>query len=195
MSTPLRENLFYYSLLFFCIALPFSIALISVAGVLTLVSAIVSLDYKKAKDVFRERKYLLAVSGVYLLTIVGLIACRDIRWGLYDLKKALPFLLVPLSFVIGAKLKERQFVVLLELLSIAVFLSALITYCKFQLGDQIALLDAQYVGFIHHIRFSLVILVVFLTQFYLADRRWQEYSFYRRALAITLNLFLSYNFV
>jgi len=66
----------------------------------------------------------------------------------------------------------------------------LITYCKFQLGDQIALLDAQYVGFIHHIRFSLMILVVFLIQFYLANRRWQEYSLYRRAVAIMLNLFL-----
>jgi hypothetical protein len=190
MKTSSPKDLFYYSLLIFCVALPFSIALISLVGGFVFISAIISANFATIRNEFRERRLLMFVAGVYLIPVLGLFFCKDPGNGIYDLKKALPFLIFPFSFSIGPKLSRIQFKYVLQLFSGAVFLAALITFIRFQLSNNPALLDAQFVGFIHHIRFSLMILVVFIAQFYLQRMYWPEYSRIHKLLWITISTFL-----
>jgi len=167
MKTLKRESFFYYGLLMFAVALPFSIALISLSAVLLLLFSFVDFSRDRFKANFYERKYLLFFVAIYLLHVLGMVFCKDFAAGLYDLNKALPFLLAPLAFLFGTKITKGQFRIVLNVFSWAIFFSALITLTKFYQGGDQLLLDAQFTGYIHHIRFSLMIVLALAIQIYL----------------------------
>ncbi|WP_163718761.1 O-antigen ligase family protein [Mangrovibacterium lignilyticum] len=187
-----RKPLFYYSLLLFAAALPFSVALISIAAALALIFAFVSSERNSWGDVFAERKYLLLIVSIYLIHALGMLFCKDLAAGFYDLNKALPFLLVPLAFYVAPKLTLVQLRNVMQLFSLAVFFSALITFCKFYWASDQLLLDAQFIGFIHHIRFSLMIVLALSIQVYLLATRWKVLGLWYIAATIGTGLFMLY---
>lgn len=167
MITLKRENFFYYGLLLFAAALPFSVALISLSAILLLLFSFISFNRDRFKASYHERKYLVFFVAIYLLHVLGMVFCKDLAAGLYDLNKALPFLLVPIAFLFGTKITTKQFRITLSVFFWAVVFSAFITLVKFYLATDQLLLDAQFTGYIHHIRFSLMIVLALAIQIYL----------------------------
>lgn len=145
------------------VALPFSEALISISGVLLF---LVSLFYIKKTDLkhrISEGKYLLLFSSVYIVYVVGILFCNDQQWGIYDLQKNIPYIIIPLAFFFYGKIETDKLKKLLLIFASSVLLAGLITMISFYLKDQSSVLDAQESGFIHHIRFSFqVILAIVL---------------------------------
>ncbi len=154
---------YYASLLLFAVALPFSEALISVSGVLLFITSLLSVPKGQFSEKIRKGKLLILFSSIYLVYLLGFIFCNDMHWGMYDLQKNLPYLLIPIAFIFAKKLKAEQIKTFLLTFSAAVSLSALITVVNFYLSNQNSVLDAQEFGFIHHIRFSFeVIFSIFI---------------------------------
>ena len=168
---------FYFSILLLLIALPFSKGLISIAAVLMFFASLLRIR----KGDFRQKlvggKDLLFFSSTFLIPLIGLFYCRDGYWGLDDLKKFIPFLIIPLSFVFAGRFSFSAVRRLLFIFSIAVVFSALWAVLAFYFSSEQSILEAQEYGFVHHIQFSLlVIMSIFILVssllFYLRDKNW-----------------------
>ncbi len=189
-----KINWFYASLILFMVALPFSEALISISGVLLLIAAVFHRKHRSKLLSLPQQKELLLFSSIYLVYLLGFFFTDDRKWALYDLQKNIPFLIIPLSFIIAKPLKNKQLINLLKIFVAAVSLSALITMLDFYLNDETSVLQAQQFGFIHHIRFSmqlvfsLIILAVLLYLKRTQMNRWLKPVAY--ALMLFLLLFL-----
>ncbi|WP_430972403.1 O-antigen ligase family protein [Sunxiuqinia rutila] len=174
-------NWFYGVLALFVVALPFSEALISIAGVLLLLVSFWSRENGSVAKRFSQNKSLLFFSSIYLVYLIGSFFSTDSKWAFYDLQKNIAYLIIPLAFINGCSIKLRQLNNLLRLFVGAVSASALITVVNFYLQDELSVLKAQEFGFIHHIRFSfqvvfaMVIISVFL---------YRHWSMFKRGLKL-----------
>jgi hypothetical protein len=163
-----QPDWFYLTLAVFMVSLPFSEALISVSGVLLLLVSFFQASKQSLVAKIKSRKNLLLFSTIYLIYLIGFIFCSDLKWGIYDLQKNIPFLIIPFAFILGKKITEKQLAKLLKLFAVAVLVSAIFTMIGFYFNDEKTVLRAQEFGFIHHIRFSsqvifaLVIFSIFL---------------------------------
>jgi O-antigen ligase len=175
-----KINWFYAALILFMVSLPFSEALISISGVLLL---LISFFHRKRSSELlspAHQKELLLFSSIYLVYLLGFLFTDDQKWALYDLQKNIPFLIIPLSFMIAKPLSKEQLTNLLKVFVVAVSLSALITIVGFYLNNEASVLRAQEFGFIHHIRmsmqvvFSLIIVAVYLWLNWKRAASWQK---------------------
>lgn len=159
---------FYWTLALFMVSLPFSEALISISGVLLFIVSLFQLKGESVKEKLIEKRYLLIFASIYLVYIIGFFFNNNLKWAIYDLRKNIPYLIIPFAFIFAKPIRKKQFINLLKLFALAVFLSSSITMIRFYLRDERTVLNAQEFGFIHHIRFSfevifsIVILTVFL---------------------------------
>jgi len=153
------HSLYYYSLLLFVSVAPFSAALISIATVVCFISAIVTFEkgaFEAQKD---QRIYYLFPFAVFIIQVISFCFTSDVKSGLHDLQKQLPYFLFPLGFLLAPALSRKQMYNLFKLFSLAVFLAALIAMGGFYWEGKNMSMDTQFGGFIHHIRFSQMILL------------------------------------
>ncbi len=187
-----KINWFYAALILFMVSLPFSEALISISGVLLLLASFFHRKRRPELLPLAQQKEFLLFSSIYLVYLLGFLFTDDQKWALYDLQKNIPFLIIPLSFIIAKPLSKEQLINLLKIFVVAVSLSALITVVGFYLNDETSVLRAQEFGFIHHIRlsmqvvFSLIILSVYLHLNWTREKRWLKPA----AIAVMLFLLL-----
>ena len=185
-----KINWFYAALILFMVSLPFSEALISISGVLLLLTSFFNRKHRSDLFTLAQQKELLLFSSIYLVYLLGLLFTDDRQWALYDLQKNIPFLIIPLSFLIAKPLTKAQLDNLLKIFVVSVIVSAFITMVDFYLKDETSVLSAQEFGFIHHIRFSMqlvfswIILAVFL---YL---NWTRAGRLLKLAALAMMLFL-----
>ena len=186
-----QTNWFYPALALFMVALPLSEALISVAGVLLFLVSVFQFRKYTLSQQIKNSKELLLFGTIYLVYLIGFLFCANLKWGIYDLQKNIPFLLIPLAFVFGCQVDAKQLTNLLKLFTIAVLASAVITMAGFYLKNEQTVLRAQEFGFIHHIRFSiqvvfaLAILLAFLLTSYFKLKNFEKIA------AVSAVVFLS----
>lgn len=184
-----QTNWFYIALIIFVVALPFSEALISISGVLLLLTSFLQIKKHTLANKLRNGKYLILFSSIYLVYLIGIIFCTDFKWGIYDLQKNIPFLIIPLAFLFGSPIEARKVVVLLKYFAGAVIGSALITLVTFYLNDERTVLQAQEFGFIHHIRFSFQLVLATIIISYFLVEKFFSYSWY---VIVGLILFIAF---
>lgn len=153
-----RYNLFFLSLLLFSAALPLSAGAISVAGGVAVLAAIASQKAGQKPEPVRSRICYWFPVTVFTLQLVGLVFTSNTAGALYDLKKAAPFLLMPLAFFVAPPLTSIQRTTILKLFAGAVIVSAGLTMVQYYRSGSTTILNTQFAGFIHHIRFSLMVL-------------------------------------
>ncbi|MGQ7870810.1 O-antigen ligase family protein [Sunxiuqinia sp. sy24] len=183
-------NWFYGVLVLLMVALPFSEALISIFGVLLF---LISFWYRSRISLanrFKQNKPLLLFSTIYLVYIIGTLFSTDFKWALYDLQKNIPYLIIPLAFIIAGPIKLKQLIKLLKLFVISVSVSALITIIDFYLQDEISVLKAQEFGFIHHIRFSFQVVFSLVISSVLLFQNWLKTKVVLKIATLSLLLFL-----
>lgn len=188
---------FYFTLALFMVSLPFSEALISISGVLLFLVSLLQIKKQTFFQKLKGRRQLVLFSSIYLVYLIGFIFTKDFQWGVYDLRKNIPYLIIPLAFLFEKQINTKQLINLLKLFALAVFASAAITMIGFYFKNERTVLDAQEYGFIHHIRFSfeVVLAMIILSVFLLAN----QFQFKRvgkltiLAVIVFLFLFLIWN--
>ncbi|MCW0484958.1 O-antigen ligase family protein [Gaoshiqia sediminis] len=181
---------FYLSLMLLVVSLPFSAGMISVAAVLLFIVSLFRISQNNFRNKLAAGRNLLIFASVFLVYLFGLLICRDWKWGLYDLQKNIPFLMIPLAFVFGPQLSARKSKKLLLIFALAVVLSALSAVVLFYGSTRLSVLEAQELGFVHHIRFSFQVILSILILSIPLILAYSEMSLREKFLRLGGGLFL-----
>src|ERR1035437_9289518 len=132
MQITSQKNFFSYSYLFgiFLLAasLPWSNLLMSISEIILLFSWLFGGDLLEKLKLFAKNKTALAISSVFILHLIGLAYTSDFAYGMEDVRKKIPLLLLPLIFSSSAPLKKELFEKILSLFSISVIAATFVCF-------------------------------------------------------------------
>jgi hypothetical protein len=161
LNTP-QKNFFSYSYLFgiFLLAasLPWSNLLMSIAQFILLFSWLFGGHLSLKLKLFAKNKTAVVISSVFILHLIGLIYTSNFSYGMEDVRKKIPLLMLPLIFASSTPLKKEIFEKVLSLFTISVITASII--CFFALlgfTHKQILQPSDASIFISHIRFGLLI--------------------------------------
>ena len=130
MSSNISDKLYYYSLLFIAITipfqwkyLPFTIGII-VLGIIWLFNGRISTKIK----IFFNNSYAIFLSSLYIIYLISLVYSENKEYAYIDLLLKLPLLLLPLFLSTSEVLKKTQILIIIKAFAISTFFAALITF-------------------------------------------------------------------
>lgn len=110
--------MYFVSLCGVAITMPLTIKLNGFFIVLTIVSAALCFMSHKNKIIFNTQIVLFL--ALYFGALVGVINSTNIKIAYFDLEQKLPWIFLPLVFLIGDKLTKKEFIVILQAFLISV---------------------------------------------------------------------------
>lgn len=168
-----REMCFFVTLLIFTAALPFSEALVSVASGLLLLQAVALQSWQHPSVDLKSWKVLLFPFSIFLLYVAGTFFTKDLSFALYEWKKTIFWVIVPLAFFISPRLTDKQVYVVLLSFSAFVILSGLMATGKLLLHEHFRLTGFRSASIVSHIRFSMqVVLAVIILGWFLFRKKF-----------------------
>ncbi len=164
-------------LLFLCAALPSSMFVMSVSGILLSAGYVFGGEYAEKWKVFKANRLLHVFLGFYLLHLIGLAYTSDWDYGMEDVRKKLPLLYLPVVLSFYGRRWSSEFWKLL----FAVFVSACLAVTLIGFGKLLSL-EGNYnyrslSPFISHIRLALLLIMAIgfcAIQFFQTEKRWQQ---------------------
>jgi hypothetical protein len=165
--TNLRENTFYYGLLLFVFLLPFSEASVSIASGFLLVQSVALTSWKHPSYPHGDRKTLLLITSVFLIYLLGTFFTKDLPFAVYEWKKVIFWIVIPVAFFLSPALSREKFIILLFLFCLSVFIASLTGVVKLVFSSYFHIIDFRKIILISHIRFSfqIVLAIIILTWF------------------------------
>jgi len=161
-----KENLYLFSLGAFLVALPTSIALLSITAVTLLIVWILTGDYKVKWNRLIRNKNALLMMSIPVLYLIGLCFTHNFALGLQEFNKSLYWFIF--AFVLGSSspTSYKATYRLLGLYVLVVSITAGVALLKLLLLDSIHFFDFRQVTWIDHIPFSYQIAFVIWLVFY-----------------------------
>ncbi len=149
------------------IALPLSKFLISLSQIILLITWISDGSIKDKIASFFNNKLAVLFASVFLMHLLGLLYTSDFEYGIEDLKKKIPLLLIPLIFSRVKPLNVEKFHVILLFFVASVLLSSLISFyiITTSFGKELVEIRDAFI-FVSHIRLSLMISFSSFISFY-----------------------------
>lgn len=154
-------NLFYFVMVGFVLVLPFSQALVSIFSGILLFVALVEDSWANKMMRLKQRKYVLLMPSIFLVYFFSSIFTFNSGAALYDLKKNLFFLVIPLAFIFGKPINDKEKRVVFYAFALSIFVSVLIAFMKWLFMPDTTNFGVHSVSFISHIRFSFQLLLAF----------------------------------
>jgi len=114
----IAHKMYIASLCGVAITMPLNLKLNGLLIILTGVSALLCFISHKNKIVFN--KLMLFFMCLYLGAVVGVINSTNLKIAYFDLEQKLPWLSLPLIFLIGNKIKKEEFILILKLFLISI---------------------------------------------------------------------------
>jgi hypothetical protein len=187
-----RENAFFFSLIFTVAVFPFSEALVSIASGLLLLQAIVLRSWLHPSFKNRDTVSFLLLLSIFGVYVIGALFTNDFSFALYELRKVIFWIVIPLAFFLSPQLEKHKIYLVLKIFILAVTISAITFTFKILLHRYFQIEDIRSVGFISHIRFSyqVVLSLIILAWFFI--KRINLGIEKGRTLLIGLFLFLTY---
>jgi hypothetical protein len=149
------EKVMFVLFSLFSLSLPFSKSFISIITVAILVFALYFCvkDKKHTPIKFSDKTLwlIMSVFGVYLF---WMIFTNNIGLAIYELNKALPWVLIPLGIYLSPRLNKKSIWVLLSIFIIGVFVATLIGFTKMLFYQNLGIVNFRHTSFISHIQFS-----------------------------------------
>lgn len=151
--------------------LSLSIILLSINWVAEIVISLIRKDERYSCEklsILKTRKSLWLFLSIYFLHLIWFFNTDDFSYAFHDIRIKLPLLALPLIYGTSPPFEKRHFKLILQLFLATVLISSFIsTYIILGLS-KIDLIDPRYASlFISHIRFSLIIVLLIYTLFYL----------------------------
>lgn len=165
----LRERVFFAGLLLFVIFLPFSEALVSILSVFLLLQALILRSWNHPSVPRGRPVSLLMITSVFLIYILGMGFTRDPAFALYELKKVVFWIVIPVAFYYSPRLEPPRFNLLLLCFIAAVTAASLEATVRFLFREQLGITGFREIIHISHIRYSFqVILALILAGWFMA---------------------------
>ena len=169
----LRENTFYWSLLFYVAVLPYSEALVSIAAGILLAQALILASWKHPSVNIKRYISPLMVSSIFAVYLLGMFVTEDFSFALYELKKVIFWIILPFAFFLSPRLNFKRFKNVLLLFCLAVFTASAIAVIRLIFADQFQISGFREISVISHIRFSfqVVLSLILATYFLLSETK------------------------
>jgi hypothetical protein len=149
-----REASFFVTLCVIAAVFPFSEALLSIFIGLLLLQAIVLKSWNHPGRKERNVVNLLLVLSVFGVYLVGMSFAKDLSLAVYELKKVIFWLVVPLAFFLSPPIGEKRLKMVLWIFILSVFIGSLLFTAKYVLAHFPNSHGLRLLGIISNIRFS-----------------------------------------
>jgi len=137
---------------------------------------------------------ILALGGIFLLYLLGGLNSSNWEEYVFQLKSKLPFILLPLAFLLVPGVPKRYYHGLLYAFLISISCATIYSLSLYVLDYEAitkSYMQAHVLPtFINHIRFSLMVAFGSLTAFYLYYKRYYYFKSWECYLQLTLGLLL-----
>ena len=165
-----QEVAFFVALVINAAVFPYSEALISISAGLLALQAFVFRSWKHPSVKQRSKKILFLPVSVFVVYLIGAFFTNDLQLALYELKKSVFWLVVPLAVFFSPQIKSQNLYLVFAAFITAVIVSSLIITGRLFFYNAIQLSEFRELSIISHIRFSvqvgfvLILLAWFLLQ-------------------------------
>jgi len=149
-----RINFFYIALIIFTCSLPLSEFMVSASSGLLLLTAWSEDNCINKLNRIKQRKLILFMPAIFLIYLISPLITGNGETVVYDLRKALFFIILPLAFLPAKEIssKQKQTIVVLFIGAVlAAVIYALLNWKIFSAGQHLHIHNS---GLITHIRFS-----------------------------------------
>jgi len=163
----IHEQVYFYILIFIAISLPLSVFTTSMFIILIAINWVVEGRYVSKWQSFKRNRALQLFLLIFALHLVGLLWSADLAYGLKLVKIKMPLLALPVIIATSRSLAMPRVHRILMFFSFAVFTASIASVLKL-----LGWLPGGIEGyrdlslFIHHIRFSLMVVFALLISFY-----------------------------
>lgn len=157
----ISNNWFFVALVCFVMILPFSQALVSIFGGILLFTALVEDSWRQKTERFKKNGILLFLPAIYLIYLISTVVSNKIEASLYDLNKNLFYLVIPLAFIFGKDINNKQKRFVFYGLSFAIVVSTIVAIVNWKFFAEQSNFTVHKVSLISHIRFSFQLILVF----------------------------------
>ena len=169
-----NSNWFFLTLLGFVIVLPLSQALVSIFGGVLLFVAVTEDNWENKWQRYRRRKGLLFISAIFVIYLISTIITGRNGNGWYDLQKTLFFLVIPLAFIFGKGINDKQKRFVFYTFAFSIFVSIIIALFRWWFVGETKSFSVHNIGLISHIRFSFQLILVFLFFLFLIRKNFKS---------------------
>lgn len=129
MSSKLTSNLYFYSLLYIALSIPFQWKYLPFSVGITMLGLVWFLggDLLQKIKKFTSNPYAILLSGLYLLYLISILYSENTSYGFTDLLLKLPLLLCPIFLSTTDKLNAAQYLAVLRTFAMSTFFAAIAT--------------------------------------------------------------------
>ncbi|MBI4932121.1 MAG: O-antigen ligase family protein [Bacteroidetes bacterium] len=183
---------YLFGVFLLAVSLPWSKFLMSNAQIILLASWLLGGDLPSKLIRFLKNKTALVLSSVFILHVIGLSYTTDFTYGLEDVQKKIPLLLLPLIFSTSAPLSKKMLENVLSFFVLSVITASLVCFYVLLGYTHKQILQPQQASvFISHIRFGLLIsLSIFILAYFFFTKKILILKIIIPALMVWLILFL-----
>jgi hypothetical protein len=165
-----RENVFFFLLIITAGVFPFSEALVSISAGLLLFQALAIQSWKHPTVNLPSFKTVMFPVSVFAVYLIGTIFAKDLTFALYELKKVVFWIVLPLAVFLSPRLSEKKIYLILLVFILAVVVACFIFAGKVLLGSYLQIGDFRSLSMVSHIRFSFqVVLAIILLSWFLLN--------------------------
>ena len=189
VSRTRHRILFLCALSLFLIGIPFSRFLMSLGGIVLFANWVLEGGFaEKFKKISKSKTIWICIL-LYFVHILWLISSQNLSYGLEDLWIKIPLLFIPIIFFTSPPLSRKEFIILLLIYVIGVFISTFSGFVTYLFGD---LCDKREMAlFISYVRFEINICFACFVCLYLLFQSQIKSTLIRKAfIAILLCWFL-----
>lgn len=186
------SNSYLFGIFLLAASLPWSNFLMSISEIILLFSWLFGGDLTNKIKLFTKNKTAVIISSLFALHLIGLAYTTDFEYGMEDVKKKLPLLLLPLIFSSSMPLKKEIAEKVLSLFTFSVLVATLVCFFALLGFTHKQILQPQDASiFISHIRFGLLIsLTVFILGYFFVTKKSMLLKLAVPILVVWLILFL-----
>lgn len=184
-----NSNWFFVSLVAFVIVLPLSQALVSIIGGVVLFTAIVEGNWKQKWIRLKNRKYLFFLPAIFLIYLLSSLFTGLESDSLYDLRKNLFFLILPLAFIFGKEINPRQKRFIFYAFAFSIAISIIVALIRLKYLPNMEIFNVHKIGLISHIRFSFQLILISWFFVFLIHKNYTSLKFPVLLCFLILTLF------
>jgi len=187
------SNWFFLSILLFAIALPLSQALVSIAAGIMLFIALLEDNWNNKFARIKQKRIILFVTVIFLMYFIGAILYGNWNDSLYDIRKNMFYLVLPLAFLIGKDISQKQKRFVFYVFSVSILISTWVAFFNWKFTSDAETFSVHNVSLISHIRFSFQLILAFWFFILLVQKNFHEINFSKKIIGILVAFyFLSF---
>jgi hypothetical protein len=189
LSEQTHRYIYLFGLLLLSFAIPTSVFLMSVSQFILLFNWILEGNFKSKIKRFYTNKLALIFISIYLIHIIWSIFPQDYSYAFNDLRIKIPMAFLPFIIASSKSLKWNEIKILLYAFVLAVSFTGFISLYRYFNKENLNIVDYRnYVPFISHVRYSLMLVFSILILVYFIINK--EFARTFNALVISNLIFL-----